>query len=66
MNVRLQLEEDGIDLSILEDPKWIFNLDETVMYINPAGKVSCWYLKAQNLNWTTNETISTYYFQGNW
>lgn len=55
MNVRRQLEEDGIDLSMLEDPKRVFNLDETAIYTNPAGKVSCWYLEAQNHCWTTNE-----------
>lgn len=55
VNVRRQLERDGIDFSMLEDLTRVFNLDETAIYTNSAGKVSCWYLEAQNLNWTTSE-----------
>jgi hypothetical protein len=37
-NVRVQLEECGVDISVLEDPSWVFNLDKSAIYTNPSGK----------------------------
>jgi len=44
-NVRQQLNDEGVDLEVLNDPSRIFNLDETAIFTNPNGKervsISC-------------------------